>query len=132
MTTLVQTLCVAIGGALGALSRWGCLRAAEILAPGSNQWLLPLGTIAPNLIGSLCLGLLAERFSRLAAAGATFWPLLIATGFFGAFTTFSTFSVQAMELFQRRGALAAFGSISLHVLLGLAAAGCGLWLGRKL
>ncbi|MBB4659191.1 fluoride efflux transporter CrcB [Parvularcula dongshanensis] len=119
--TIPPFLAVATGGALGALARWWTARAVIALS-GSEA---ALGTFAVNVLGSFGLGLFAavllERQSPLA--------LLVLVGFFGAFTTFSTFAMDALRLFEERGltlaAVYVFGSVALALLVFLAGAALG-------
>ena len=90
----------------------------------------PGGTLAVNLIGSFVLGLLAEFLART-------WnppPELrdaIRVGFLGAFTTFSTFSLDAYTLLiEHRNAVAGLGYILGSVVLGLLALVGGLMAAR--
>ncbi len=85
---LLDVAAVAIGGALGAVSRW---LLARIVQDGHE---FPVGTLAVNLLGSLLLGFVMGAASLYGAF--TRWQrLLIATGFAGAFTTFSTFMYES-------------------------------------
>ena len=85
---LLDVAAVAIGGALGAVSRWLLARIAQ------NGYEFPVGTLAVNLLGSLLLGFVMGAASLYGAF--TRWQrLLIATGFAGTFTTFSTFMYES-------------------------------------
>ncbi len=95
-------LAIAVGGAVGAVLR-------HAATAGLYHWLgagFPWGTLAVNLLGSLTLGVFQE-------AGASTLKLtpelrsLVATGLLGAFTTFSTFALDAASLFDRPAPLAA-------------------------
>ena len=116
-----QWLAIACGGAAGALSRW-------MLAGGVQRWLgreFPWGTLAVNVLGSFALGL----FAVIAIERFDFGPALrlgILVGFLGAFTTFSTFALDTVELgaagLSWRAALyvaASVGSCVLAVLAGM-------------
>ncbi|MGI9018868.1 MAG: CrcB family protein [Euzebya sp.] len=109
MTTAVTILVVMIGGSAGALIRWR-------LTTLNQRW--PTGTLVANLLGSLLLGLLV---------GLSADPVLragLGTGVLGGLTTFSTFTVETVEL-PRRGGL---GYVVISLGAGLAAVGAGLWL----
>ncbi len=86
-------LAIAIGGALGAVARW-------LMSEGVHRWVgrdFPWGTLAVNLAGSLAIGFLAVVIiERLAPGPALRLGLLV--GFLGAFTTFSTFALETLEL----------------------------------
>lgn len=107
-------LLVLVGGALGAMARWSADRAVS-RRQGSD---LPWGTFAVNAAGSLALGLVLG-----AAAGrdADLWLALLATGFCGSFTTFSTFAVEAVRLVEtgrpRSAAVHVGGSVAAGIVL---------------
>jgi CrcB protein len=111
---------VATGGALGAVSRYAISLAIPETASG-----FPWATFLINITGSAVLGFLVtvipERFPR----GRLVRPLL-GTGFIGAYTTFSTFAVEAV-LLVRAGYPATAGAYVLaSVVAGLAAAWAGM------
>ncbi len=122
-----QTLAIAAGGALGALLRYW-------VSTGVYQWLgrgFPYGTLAVNLVGSFFMGLLFVLLTeRFAAAPELRAALLI--GLLGAFTTFSTFSIETYNLIEQAAYLRAGANVVLSVLLCLLAAWVGLVLGRQL
>lgn len=91
----MQWLAVAIGGALGAMGRFAVV---SYLAPvvGSR---FPLGTLAVNLLGSFVIGICYVVLDEKLGASPE-WRLFIMTGFLGAFTTFSTFSLDALSLWN--------------------------------
>jgi len=82
-------LLVALGGAFGALARYGAHYGLERM-----EW--PLPTLYVNLVGSFLLGALLLHGDG-PGQGAR---LLLGTGFLGAFTTLSTYSVETLELFR--------------------------------
>ncbi|MFC4424677.1 fluoride efflux transporter FluC [Deinococcus navajonensis] len=114
-----------LGGALGAAARHAlALGLAPLLRAG-----LPVPTLAINVVGSFLLGV------TVALVGRGMWPeaarLALGTGFLGAFTTFSTFSVELDGLAgQKAGAAALYAA--LRVVLGLIAAVTGRLLGERL
>lgn len=79
----------------GALRHAVNLTAARILGSG-----FPYGTVAVNVLGSLAMGILTGYFSARLDPGHP-WKLLLTTGVLGGFTTFSTFSLDAVALFER-------------------------------
>ncbi len=112
-------LAVAVGGALGALARWLAVeQALRLLGPD-----FPAGTMAVNLLGSLLLGVLAGLMAQGLALSAELRGFL-AVGFLGGFTTFSTYTLDAVGLAERGawGAAAAYaaGSAALGILAFLA------------
>jgi CrcB protein len=116
-------LMVALGGAVGAVSRYGLSGWVQ----GMWGTTFPMGTMAVNVLGSLLLGLLLPLFENLAWSAEV--RTLATMGFLGAFTTFSTFSYEAVALLQggEWGRAAAYmgGSLFLGILaifFGMAAA----------
>ncbi|HOW91785.1 MAG TPA: fluoride efflux transporter CrcB [Anaerolineaceae bacterium] len=120
-------LLISAGAVLGANARyWIGTWAAE-------KWgsAFPYGTLLINLSGSLLLGV----FMALTAERAVIDPrirLLVATGFLGAYTTFSTFTYESVSLLLKGavvpGLLNALGSTAL----GLLAVAAGIWIGKSL
>ena len=118
----MTALAVGLAGALGAL-----LRHAIGLLAGSTGW--PWPTFGINVLGSFLLGVVTVW-------GAARWPGVVTaaagTGFLGAFTTYSTFSVQTVTLL-REGRFAAAGAyVAATLVAGVLAAAAGLALGRSL
>jgi CrcB protein len=87
---------IAIGGAFGAVIRYWLSTSMEHL----NGSTFPLGTFSVNVFGSFLMGALFILFMEKAELIAAYRPLL-AIGFLGAMTTFSTFSLDALLLFQQ-------------------------------
>jgi fluoride exporter len=101
---------VMIGGFFGAMSRFYI---GKLLAKKSRRF--PFSTLSVNILGSFLLGIAVN--STLPEA----LYQLIGIGFLGAFTTFSTFSYEALQLLLARRFLAAGIYISSSVMLGFAA-----------
>ncbi|GAP40733.1 fluoride efflux transporter CrcB [Flexilinea flocculi] len=117
---------IAIGAVFGANARyWIGSWAAQKFGIG-----FPFGTLLINFSGSLLLGffitIATERFSLDPQ-----WRLLISVGFFGAYTTFSTFTLDSIQLLIKGqwfyGLFNLFGS----TMLGVLAAGVGIWLAKN-
>lgn len=108
-------LLVALGGAAGSVARYLTVLGATRLAPN-----FPAGVMVANVLGSVLIGVL---FVVLTGPRAGLSPLLIA-GFLGGFTTFSSFSLDALRLWEagQVGLAAAYvlGSVGLS-LAGVAA-----------
>lgn len=117
-------LLVGIGGAVGAMARYGVGR---LLPASASGW--PTATFVVNLSGGLLMGLLSALLLR---AGGEQARLLLGVGVLGGFTTFSAFSLELMALLERGQPLMAFGYAAASVLLALAAVAAGLSLGRAL
>ena len=120
-------LAIAFGGALGALSRYWLTVSIERF----NSTGFPLGTFVVNLLGSFLIGLLyiilAEKLSV-----AEQWRPVIITGFLGAMTTFSTFSLDALLLFQQGQYNTALFYVLSSVMICIFAAYVGMQIARML
>ena len=120
-------LAIAFGGALGALSRYWLTVSIERF----NGTGFPLGTFMVNLLGSFLIGLLyiilAEKLSV-----ADQWRPVIITGFLGAMTTFSTFSLDALLLFQQGHYNTALFYVLSSVMICIFAAYAGMQIARIL
>lgn len=118
-------IAIAFGGALGAVTRFWLQGAAERYNGSS----FPLGTFAVNVLGSFLIGvffvLLAEK-AQISEA----WRPVVVVGFLGAMTTFSTFSLDALLLFEQGHYNTALFYILSSVALCLFAAYAGMQLTR--
>lgn len=132
MHLFVQIVLVGLGGALGSLARWGT---AVLFA----RWLgtaFPWGTFFINLTGSLFLGWFSTLLTdRLLGSGwswirADDLRLMVAVGFTGAYTTFSTYEYEAHELFKDGDSLKGMGYLFGSMFLGLMAVRLGVTLAR--
>jgi fluoride exporter len=120
-------LAVAVGGAVGAVLRYGLTGWLHTL----SGWVFPIGTLAVNLLGSLIIGAVME----LSAGRYLFSPearLLLVTGFCGGLTTFSTFSFETVALLEEQQWAAAAGNVALNVGLCIAATYLGALAARAL
>ncbi len=120
-------LLVAAGGALGAVGR-------HLVTAGTAAWLgsaFPFGTLAVNVAGSFLLGALAGLLVQ-AWSPPDGTRLLLATGFLGAFTTFSAFSLDAVNLFERGSAVLAGLYVAASVILSIGALVAGMRLARAM
>jgi len=118
---------IAIGGSLGAVMRY--LTSTSVHRIFGSEF--PYGTLTVNVAGSLLMGfisiLLLERFML-----AEYWRAIIIIGFLGAFTTFSTFSMETFNLIQSGEMAKAFVNMFISILLCLAATWLGVIAGRQL
>lgn len=122
-----ELLAIAAGGAFGAVMRW--------LAAGSVQrWIggaFPWGTLVVNALGSFLLGFLFVWLIERSSAGELL-RLGLTVGFLGAFTTFSTFSVESVRLVQQGFYALALVNILSQVMVCLVLAFVGVQLARML
>ena len=112
---------VGLGGALGAMARFGVGQIIGRLWPMS----FPLATLLINLVGSLAMGLFVGLMARWLPAWQSDARLFVAVGILGGFTTFSTFSLDTIVLIERGEVVAAGAYVLLSVVLCL----IGLYLG---
>ncbi len=115
-------LAVAVAGAAGALARWGLATWTGHRLPG-----FPWGTLLVNVSGSFAIGLLFIVLTERTGVSAT-TRLALTTGFLGAYTTFSTFSLETMRLVED----GAYGQAGLNILASLGLGLIGVWLGTAL
>jgi CrcB protein len=123
----MRYLMIGIGGFVGANARY------LVAAWAAQRWgtEFPYGTFVINVAGSFVLGLFSTLALNLAWNDSV--KLLVAVGFVGAFTTFSTFEVESLNLIaQGRQYSAAAVNLIGSVVLGLAAAFLGVLAGRLL
>lgn len=111
---------IALGAALGAISRWWLGNRLNSLFPA-----LPPGTLAANLIGGYLIGCAIAFFARYPAISAE-WRLALITGFCGALTTFSTFSAEVVGALQGGRTGWALTEIAVHVTASLIMTFAGL------
>lgn len=116
---------IAAGGAMGALARHG-VNVVSSHALGTG---FPYGTLFVNIMGSFIMGCLIASFAHIWQPPKTVQPFLI-TGFLGAFTTFSTFSLDAVALYERGAYMLSAGYIAGSVILSIGALFAGLTLIR--
>jgi len=114
---------IAVGATLGAWLRWGLSLWLNARLP-----MLPLGTLAANLVGAYLIGMAVGFFNDWPQLSPQ-WRLLAITGFLGGLTTFSTFSAEAMALLQQRDYLAVMLHAGMHLLgsVALCIAGLATW-----
>jgi fluoride exporter len=129
---LTQIGLVAVGSALGGLTRWGLTLGFARLCGTAFPW----GTLFINLSGSLFLGWVTTVFrERLLETGLSWLHpddlrLMLTVGFTGAYTTFSTFEYESQELLRDENGWRGLTYIFASVLLGLLAVRLGMMLAR--
>lgn len=127
MRLLTEVLVVALGGAIGAVGRFFVyVLAAQIFGTG-----FPFGTLIVNIFGSFIMGVLIEG---LALAWSLPEPvrLFLAVGILGAFTTFSTFSLDVAVLYERGRPMLVAVYILVSVIGSVGGLFAGLHLMRRL
>ncbi len=123
----MQVLAIAIGGAAGAVLRfWMSTGIYSIFGRG-----FPYGTLAVNVLGSFLMGLTTVLLLERMAVSAE-WRAALLIGLLGAFTTFSTFSMETWHLIAEGAMGKALLNMALSVLLCLLAVWFGIILGRQL
>ncbi|MCM5572106.1 fluoride efflux transporter CrcB [Burkholderiaceae bacterium FT117] len=110
---------VGIGAVLGAWGRW-----ALGLWLNTADRVMPWGTLVANLAGGLLIGMAVAWFARHPDLDPS-WRLFAVTGFLGALTTFSSFSVESLGMIQRGAFGLALAHTGLHLFGSLAAAAVG-------
>ncbi len=122
-----QALAIAAGGAVGALLRyWTSLSVHGLLGRA-----FPYGTLTVNVVGSLVMGVLYVLLLERLTLGPE-WRAALLVGLLGAFTTFSTFSLETMNILEQGAYLKALLNVLLNVTLCLAAVWLGIVTGRQL
>lgn len=126
MESATMIAAVAAGGAMGAVLRYGVS-----LGFGASLFGIvgPLATLLVNIVGSGLMGCLAGAI----AAGMVLpeaWLGFFAVGLLGALTTFSSFTLDAGQLWQKQGMVMAGAYVMASVLLSLLAFSAGFWVGK--
>jgi len=121
-----RVLLISAGAVLGANARyWLGLLFARAVTPG-----FPWATLTVNLSGSLVLGgFVGYAARRMPHPG---WSLVLAVGFCGAYTTFSTFGYELLSMLQSRAVALAAAYVAASVVLGLGATALGWAVGQAL
>jgi len=131
----MQIVLVAFGSAIGGLTRWGVTVGAGRLLGTA----FPFGTFVINISGSLFLGWFTTVLAERLPPGAHAWRirpddlrLMIAVGFTGAYTTFSTFEYESHQMLDDGDGLAAATYVAASVFIGLVAVRLGVMLAKML
>jgi CrcB protein len=114
---------ICIGASLGALLRWQLGLWLNPSVPDGT--VLPWGTLAANLIGAYLIGVCVAIFQSMPQLDPA-WRLALITGFLGALTTFSSFSVEVVTMLAQQRFGLALGTATLHLLGSLALTVAGI------
>ncbi len=124
----MNLILVGLGGAFGAICRYLLsVQAVRALGPG-----YPWGTYAANVIGGLLMGLLTGALAYRGGGDAEKWRLLLAVGVLGGFTTFSSFSLEVVQMLEARNFAQAAGYVAGSVVLAIGAVFLGMLIARRL
>ncbi len=123
---MLKLFFIALGGALGALSRFGVVFLVSKFFPGE----FPVGTLIVNTLGSFLVAFLTRHFFYSAIDPV--YRYLFITGFLGAFTTFSTFSFETISLWQKGYYFFSMLNIFLNLSLGFVGVFFGFFIANLL
>lgn len=119
-------LLIALGGATGAVSRYLLSSWAHALWEG--KW--PVGTLLVNMLGSFLIGVIFVLIERQVLHPD--WRSVLMVGFLGAFTTFSTFSLESITLLENGHTAHALGYMATSVIACVLMAGLSIYMTRAL
>ena len=125
VSTISASLYVALGGAIGAVTRYQLGRGLTAVLGPQAVSSFPWATLTANVVGSLAMGILAGWLARHSAGGEHL-RLLLGVGLLGGFTTFSAFSLEMMMLIERGQAMTGLAYALVSVLAGVSALYLGL------
>jgi fluoride exporter len=111
---MLPVLAICIGACVGALARWqlGLLLNPTLTVAGT---VLPIGTLAANLLGGYLVGICVAVFHAMPQLDPL-WRLLLVTGFLGALTTFSSFSAEVVSMLMQQRYTLALMTATVHLL----------------
>ena len=122
-----QLLFIAAGGAGGAVARYLLANWVHGAVPHAMPW----GTLLVNVLGSFCIGVLYVLIAEKLVLHPN-WSSVLMVGFLGAFTTFSTFSLETVVLLDKGQTLLAAGYMLASVSVCVAAAAAAIAVTRSL
>jgi CrcB protein len=122
----LRILLIALFGAVGTLARYGLQGLVQIRAGGT----FPYGTLLVNLTGCFFLGLIAQ-FTLNRMVISPDWRIAIAVGFFGGYTTFSSFGWETAKMMEEGQWMQASAYVGASVIAGLFLSVAGIRLANK-
>ncbi len=123
--TWSHLLIIGLGGAIGAILRFISSNLIHSIAGRG----FPYGTLSVNVVGSFIMGLLYVFLLERSGLSEQ-WRLFLLVGLLGALTTFSTFSIETLNLIENRELIKAVLNVLLNVVLCIAGTWLGVLLGR--
>ena len=121
-----EWLAVAVGGLVGSVLRHGTVAIFSLIGVA---W-MPLATLVVNVVGCLAIGYLAQ-WSLAQNLENHWWVVGLRAGVLGGLTTFSSFGLDVVRLWQAERPEVAVGLASAHVVLGIGAVVMGMQLARS-
>ena len=119
-----NTLFIGCGSFIGGAARYLVSIAMKTVGKG-----FPWGTLVVNLVGCLFIGLLWGFFSKNSSESSS-WALFMTVGICGGFTTFSTFSKEALMMLQAGNFMSLMAYVAISVIAGIALVAAGFYLVR--
>ena len=122
---MIKLLAVAVGGGIGSIARYLVSQWA------AERWGVefPYGTLIVNVVGCFIIGAFMTLFTERLVI-SPYWRLLIAVGFLGGLTTFSSFGYETLSLMEDAEYLRAFYNVGLNVTCGFLATWVGVCVAR--
>ena len=118
------TIFIGCGSFIGGAARYIISVAMKAKSKG-----FPWGTLIVNLVGCLVIGLLWGFFSKNSSESSS-WALFMIVGICGGFTTFSTFSKEALMMLQAGNFISLLAYVTISVIAGIALVAAGYYLVR--
>jgi CrcB protein len=124
---LEKIIYVALGGSLGALSRYGI----TLLSVKFFSSRFPVGTLIVNLLGCFLIGIVFTLGAEKDFISPSF-RLFFITGFLGALTTFSTYGIESINLARSGDLNVSIANIAANNLVGFLLVLAGIWIGKNI
>ncbi len=123
---MLRLILIAVFGAVGTLARYGLQGVVQVRSEGT----FPYGTLLVNLSGCFLLGLIGQfTLNRLVISPD--WRVAITVGFFGGYTTFSSFGWETAKMLEDGEWLPATAYVAASVVIGLLLSVAGIRLANK-